>query len=499
MKTHIFAGGATAIALCMTSGLAMAQEVSDTPEIMVVMDASGSMWGQIDGTSKMDIAKATLASTLEDVSAGSRLGLIAYGHRRKGDCSDIEVLVQPGAGTAGEVVAATRGLTPMGKTPLSAAVRKAAEIMKISENKATVILVTDGLETCSADPCALGRELEATGIDFTAHVIGFGLTRDEGKQVACLADETGGRYFSADTAEELGKAMEETVTAPKEEEVEEAAIESAEATVSTVASVPIGTVFEIEWTGPAGKEDYIDVMAAGDDHTTGEASYEWARDGSPAMMTAPGEPGEYNVRYVRDTPKGREVLASVPLSVLPAEFSLDGPDSAPMGSMVTVMWTAPDTDGRHYVDIHEKGSTATSGELSYAYTDSGNPVELQAPTEPGEYDLRYVMQAVDGRIIKYRQPLLVTAVEASLSYPETVAAGEYFQVTWDGPGAAHDYVDVVPVGYKDTSGELSYAYTRDGETLDIRAPEEAGRYDLRYVLEGQRGRRVILTETLVVE
>ena len=84
----------------------------------------------------------------------------------------------------------------LGKTPLSAAVKQAAEALRYTEDKATVVLITDGLETCNADPCALGKELEQSGVDFTAHVVGFGLTADEGRQVACLAENTGGKYVA---------------------------------------------------------------------------------------------------------------------------------------------------------------------------------------------------------------------------------------------------------------------------------------------------------------
>src|SRR5690606_17557093 len=82
---------------------------------------------------------------------------------------------------------------------------------RYGEEKATVILITDGLETCNADPCALARELESGGVDFTAHVVGFGLSPEEGQQVACLADETGGKYIQAGNSEELIGALAETV------------------------------------------------------------------------------------------------------------------------------------------------------------------------------------------------------------------------------------------------------------------------------------------------
>src|SRR6185503_4176919 len=127
------------------------------------------------------------------------------------DCNDIEMLVQPAAGTADAISAAAAQLSPKGKTPLSASVKMAAEQLKYTEDKATVILITDGLETCDADPCAVASELEQAGIDFTVDVIGFGVSSAEGKQVACLAENTGGKYFSADNAAKLGAALSDTV------------------------------------------------------------------------------------------------------------------------------------------------------------------------------------------------------------------------------------------------------------------------------------------------
>ena len=180
---------------------------------IIVLDASGSMWGQIDGRPKLEIAREALHTVLQSLPADREIGLMAYGHREKGNCADIELVVPPAAGTAGAISAAADQMKFLGKTPLSAAVRKAAEDLKYTEDKATVILITDGLETCNADPCALGKELEQSGVDFTAHVLGFGLTVDEGKQVACLADNTGGKYIQASDAGQLQEALKETVVA----------------------------------------------------------------------------------------------------------------------------------------------------------------------------------------------------------------------------------------------------------------------------------------------
>ena len=178
---------------------------------IIVLDASGSMWGQIDGRPKLEIARAALAKVLDDLPAGSEVGLMAYGHREKGSCEDIELLVPPGPGTGPAIAEAANALQFKGKTPLSAAVRMAAAELRSTEEKATVILITDGIETCQADPCALGAELEASGVDFTAHVVGFGLSADEGAQVACLAKATGGLYLQASGLQSLSDALVEVV------------------------------------------------------------------------------------------------------------------------------------------------------------------------------------------------------------------------------------------------------------------------------------------------
>ena len=195
----------------LLAGLLAATQAIAADKTMIVLDASGSMWGQIGGRSKIEIARETLGTVLKSVPVGTELGLMVYGHREKGSCSDIELAVPPGAGTENAITAFVNGLNPKGKTPLTQSVEQAADILKYTEEKATVVLVTDGLETCEADPCALASALESKGVDFTTHVVGFGLTEEEGKQVACLAENTGGKYFQASDATQLVAALTETV------------------------------------------------------------------------------------------------------------------------------------------------------------------------------------------------------------------------------------------------------------------------------------------------
>ena len=52
--------------------------------VMVVFDGSNSMWGQIDGTAKIEIARNAMGSLLGEWTEDRKVGLMAYGHRRRG-------------------------------------------------------------------------------------------------------------------------------------------------------------------------------------------------------------------------------------------------------------------------------------------------------------------------------------------------------------------------------------------------------------------------------
>ena len=96
--------------------------------------------------------------------------------------------------------------------------RQAAEALKFTEKQATVILVSDGIETCAPDPCAVADELEKLGVGLTVHTVGFGLD-DKGAvaQLKCLAERTGGiSVILPSNADELESALNKTVEAARQ-------------------------------------------------------------------------------------------------------------------------------------------------------------------------------------------------------------------------------------------------------------------------------------------
>jgi Ca-activated chloride channel family protein len=206
----------TAGLIALTSALAPAALAQERPSTILVLDASGSMWGQIDGINKITIARDVVGDIVSDFPADQNLGFVTYGHRERGQCADIETLVEPAPGTAAEIAGIVEGLNPRGMTPMTDAVVTAAQALRHTEQAATVILVSDGIETCNPDPCAAARALEEAGVDFTAHVIGFDVRgeADALLQMQCIAEETGGRFLTADNAQELNQALREVTAAP---------------------------------------------------------------------------------------------------------------------------------------------------------------------------------------------------------------------------------------------------------------------------------------------
>lgn len=325
-----------------------------TERAIVVFDASGSMWGQIDGKTKLEIARESLGEVLQAVPEDRELGLVAYGHRQRGRCDDIELIVPAGPGTGAEMAKAANALNPIGKTPLSASVRMAAEALKYTEDKATVILITDGLETCNADPCALGTELKEAGANFTAHVVGFALSDDEGRQVACLAENTGGKYVRAKDATELVAALTETViTLAEEAEAERQAIMPfLDANLKAVVTLSDGGELvadnAVEWTLAR-----LDGEGKPQKQTTsyGPVLVRYHEPGSYRLAAALGNAtAQADIELVEDR------LTDVSLNLNAGYISLIGRRNADAYPDTGVLWEVDLPDGRK---VSRYGATAT--------------------------------------------------------------------------------------------------------------------------------------------
>ncbi|MCB1622492.1 MAG: VWA domain-containing protein, partial [Thiothrix sp.] len=298
----------------LTSLLLAGTVQAEGERTMLVLDASGSMWGQLDGKTKIEIAREALGRLVDDWPARREVGLVAYGHRSKGDCRDIETILPVGPLDANRLKKTVAGINPKGKTPLSAAVRQAAEAMKYTEEKATVVLLSDGRETCDMDPCALGTELEKLGVDFTAHVIGFDVASSEDQAgLRCLAENTGGLFIPAANAEELNAALEQTAKAPEPEPVpmpeEPAPAPTApQAELQAPAEAVKGTLLKVGLKAEDGLDGYVYLYAKGRDKYLSYGNVRAAKTGGyqPAELRLPAATGEFTLKWLSGK---NEVLA----------------------------------------------------------------------------------------------------------------------------------------------------------------------------------------------
>ena len=322
--------------------------------MVLVLDASGSMWGQIEGKAKIAIAKEVMADLIDQLPESFQTGLTVYGHRRKGDCDDIEMMLPVGPHNAALMKKKLQGISPKGKTPLSEAVRQAAKALRYTEERASVVLVSDGLETCKVDPCALAEELAMSGVDFTVHVVGFDISKEEQSRLRCLADKTGGLFLAANNAQALRDAMFQTlqeVKAPPPPVVED----PGKAMLKGPASVPVGAPFKIAWEGPDSRRDFIAIARKrSKDHSY--IDYTYTEKGNPVELVAPGKEGPHELRYVHA--HTHKVIGRTDIQVTAVIAEVHPPASVVAAAEFDVPWKGPDYSA-DYLTISRPDDAAT--------------------------------------------------------------------------------------------------------------------------------------------
>jgi Ca-activated chloride channel family protein len=257
-----------------------------------ILDASGSMWERAGGKPRIVIAKETLSNLIEQTPAQIRAGVTVYGHRRKGDCSDIEEIVSlKNLDPMAKFRAKERisSINAMGKTPITDSIQQTVDRLKGEEGESTIVLISDGLESCGKDPCALTRKLKSAGINFVMHVVGFGLMDHQKKKLACIADAGEGTFFTADNASDLLEAL----TVVKQSVVAQVKVEPApEPVVQKVESS--STSIKIKAKGPGTVKllpaPWVEEPRywALSDVESGEILYKFARVGVTPQKVPPG-------------------------------------------------------------------------------------------------------------------------------------------------------------------------------------------------------------------
>jgi Ca-activated chloride channel family protein len=200
-------------ALVAASLVPLAARADDATNVLIVLDASGSMAGRMGGQVKMQLAERVVKDLVDNMPAEMNVGLIVYGaksSREKKDCKDIDLLRPVQRVDPKSFDAALEHVSPHGMTPIGASLLRAAEALKGLPGQSTIVLVSDGTETCESDPCAVAKQVkETTGIDVRVHVVGLDVGAGERGTLECVAQGGGGTYYPVTDEQGLRKALTE--------------------------------------------------------------------------------------------------------------------------------------------------------------------------------------------------------------------------------------------------------------------------------------------------
>lgn len=194
-----------AVALAGGGPPAAALEPVAQNSLLLVLDSSGSMSEAAgDGRTRMAAAKDALNDLVGTLPASSNVGLRVYGATQDTGCDDTTLVAPVAPLDRGGLRRQIRGFQPRGDTPIGPSLQAAAEDLADAPGRRTVVLVSDGEDTCSPPtPCEVARDLAAQGVDLRVEAIGFQVGAAARRELACVAKVTGGSYHDAPDARAL--------------------------------------------------------------------------------------------------------------------------------------------------------------------------------------------------------------------------------------------------------------------------------------------------------
>ena len=171
--------------------------------LLFVFDDSFSMFGDWQSGKKIEIAKKLMSEFLDSLKGSSspdiEIALRVYGHQTSlwpgpPNCEDtrLEVPFAQIPVNAPKMKKVINELTPTGTTPIAYSLGRAAYDFPADKSRNVIILITDGMEECKGDPCAVSIELQKKGVIIKPFVIGIGLDINFADAFKCI-----GKFYDA--------------------------------------------------------------------------------------------------------------------------------------------------------------------------------------------------------------------------------------------------------------------------------------------------------------
>jgi len=209
----VVAGALSGSTISSSIVAAQDQEISCGGDAMLVFDASSSMVQETNGgSSRLVTAKRAIGRILPQIDRNRRLGLMTIGPGPGDQCSNVVLRVPMQPGAAPRIREEIDALDSDGGTPLSVAVEKAAEALSGEISSPSIIIVTDGDDTCGRDPCDEIQTLRDRHAGISVHVLGIG---ENSKRISCLANATRGQFLEAGNEAEMADALRTVLSCPR--------------------------------------------------------------------------------------------------------------------------------------------------------------------------------------------------------------------------------------------------------------------------------------------
>lgn len=176
--------------------------------ILFVLDGSGSMYAKMGTDNRITVAKRLLNRLVDSLEYQHdlELALRVYGHqsqKQERNCRDTKLEVPFARYNHKEIKEVITDLKPKGTTLIAHSLQEAAyDFPKSSGTRNIIILITDGIEECDGDPCAVSTALQKQGVILRPFVIGLGLDADYRSQFECV-----GRFFEAQTEKDFEEVL----------------------------------------------------------------------------------------------------------------------------------------------------------------------------------------------------------------------------------------------------------------------------------------------------
>jgi Ca-activated chloride channel homolog len=401
--------------------------------ILFLLDASGSMYARMDNDSRINVARRLLGKTIDSLvgTPNLEIALRVYGHTsppNQRNCKDTRLEVPFRKDNFEEVKNRIQAISPKGTTLIAHSLLQSAyDFPKEPYTRNVIILITDGIEECQGDPCAVSEALQSQGVILKPFIIGLGSTEEFKKAFECV-----GRYYDANTEQGFDDALKIVVS---------------QALNNTTAQVNLLDVFS--------KPTETNVNMSFYDMNSGQLLYNYMH-----TINERGNPDTINLDPVY---RYRMVVHTIPpvikedIDVSPGKHTIIGVD-APQGQLMVKVDGLTNYNGLQFL-VRKKGSDKT------LHVQDGNTKE------------KYLVGKYEVEVLSI--PRMVREIGIDQSYTTTLQLPQPGKLVVNAPAQDY-YADV----YQTIRNELVWVYKFPVEKRNNVLVMQPGDYKLIYRAKG---------------